>query len=70
MLAAWIARQPALAVPEPEIAAEQFFGLLRTDLYLRATLGLTSDPGEPAIDAVVTAAVGTFLRAFGARARL
>ena len=64
-LAAWMAGRPTLMVPEPEIAAEQFLGLLRSGLYLRATLGLAPEPAEPAIDAVVTAAVRTFLRAFG-----
>jgi AcrR family transcriptional regulator len=65
-LAAWMAGRPALLVPEPEIAAEQFLGLLRAGLYLRATLGLAPEPAEPAIDAVVTAAVRTFLRAYRA----
>jgi len=66
MLGAWMASQPGLNVPEPELAAEQFSCLLRSGLYLRATLGLGPDPDEPAIDAVVTAAVRTFLRAYGA----
>ncbi len=65
MLAAWMARRPGLHVPEPEIAAEQFLGLVRTGLYLRATLGLAPAPSEAEIDSVVTAAVGTFLRAYG-----
>jgi TetR/AcrR family transcriptional repressor of mexJK operon len=64
-LAAWMAARPALVVPEPEIAAEQFLALLRAGVYLRATLGLAPGPDEPAIDAVVTAAVRTFLRAYG-----
>jgi TetR/AcrR family transcriptional repressor of mexJK operon len=64
-LAAWMAERPALSVPEPELAAEQFLSLLRSGLYLRATLGLGPEPTEPAIDAVVTAAVRTFLRAYG-----
>lgn len=67
-LAAWMAARPALLVPEPEIAAEQFLGLLRAGLYLRATLGLAPEPDEPAIEAVVTAAVRTFLRAYSAQA--
>jgi TetR/AcrR family transcriptional repressor of mexJK operon len=65
-LAAWMTGRPGLNVPEPEMAAEQFLGLLRTGLYLRATLGLAPEPTEPAIDAVVTAAVSTLLRAYGA----
>jgi TetR/AcrR family transcriptional repressor of mexJK operon len=66
MLAAWIERHSELKVPEPEIAAEQFLGLLRTSLWLRAALGLGPAPDEATIDSVVTAAVGTFLRAYGA----
>jgi TetR/AcrR family transcriptional repressor of mexJK operon len=65
-LAAWMAGRPGLVVPEPEVAAEQFIALLRAGLYLRATLGLGPEPTEAAIDTAVTAAVGTFLRAFGA----
>jgi TetR/AcrR family transcriptional repressor of mexJK operon len=64
-LAAWMAARPALVVPEPEIAAEQFLALLRAGLYFRATLGLEPEPDEPAIDAVVISAVGAFLRAYG-----
>jgi len=65
-LAAWMSRQPGLAVPEPEIAAEQFLGMIRSGLYLRATLGLEPEPDDAAIDAVVAASVRTFLRAYGA----
>jgi TetR/AcrR family transcriptional repressor of mexJK operon len=65
-LAAWMAVRPGLAVQEPELAAEQFIALLRAGLYLRATLGLGPEPTEAAIEAAVTAAVGTFLRAYGA----
>jgi TetR/AcrR family transcriptional regulator, mexJK operon transcriptional repressor len=66
-LAEWMAARPGLLVPEPETAAEQFLGLLRTGVYLRATLGLPPQPDEQAISAVVTAAVRTFLRAYGIR---
>lgn len=67
VLGAWMARHPALSVPNPEQAAEQFIGLLRTGLYLRATLGLTPNPPESEIDAAVDAAVGMFLRSYGTR---
>jgi TetR/AcrR family transcriptional repressor of mexJK operon len=66
ILGAWMARQPGLAVPEPEIAAEQFLGLIRSGLYLRATLGLAPEPDEAEIEAAVTASVRTFIRAYGA----
>jgi TetR/AcrR family transcriptional repressor of mexJK operon len=65
-LAAWMATRPELAVPVPELAAEQFLGLLRSGLYLRATLGLTPPPDDAAIDVVVSGAVQTFLRAYRA----
>ena len=63
----WLARQTAagrLAVREPASAADQFIGLLRGGLYLRATLGLTPPPTEAEIDATVEAAADTFLKAY------
>jgi len=63
----WLAEQTTagrLAVPDPGQAADQFIGLLRGGLYLRATLGLTPPPGEPEIDASVTSAVATFVRSY------
>jgi TetR/AcrR family transcriptional regulator, mexJK operon transcriptional repressor len=65
---AWIARQNAagrLDVPEPERAADLFCGMLRTGLYLRASLGIAPSPGEAEIDATVAGAVTMFLRAYG-----
>jgi TetR/AcrR family transcriptional regulator, mexJK operon transcriptional repressor len=62
----WLAEQTAvgrLAVPEPHLAADQFIGLLRGGLYLRATLGLTP-PSEAEIDAAVGSAVAAFVRAY------
>jgi TetR/AcrR family transcriptional repressor of mexJK operon len=66
IIATWMQRQPALDVPDPELAAEQFLGLLRSGLYMRATLGLTPEPAEAEVDAVISASVRTFLRAYGA----
>jgi TetR/AcrR family transcriptional repressor of mexJK operon len=65
-LAEWMAARPALSVPEPEVAAEQFISLLRSGLYLRATLGLVGTIDDAAIDGVVNAAIRTFLRAYSA----
>ena len=48
---------------DPVMAAEQFVGMLRTSLFLRATLGLTP-PTEAEIDATVEAAVTMFLKAY------
>ena len=64
-LAAWMARMDQLSVPEPEIAADQFLGLLRAGLFTRATLGLGGNPSDAEIDATVAVTVQTFLRAFG-----
>jgi TetR/AcrR family transcriptional regulator, mexJK operon transcriptional repressor len=63
----WLARlgeAGRLTVPDPVMAAEQFIGLLRTGLYLRATLGITPPPSEERIDQTVSAAVTVFLRAY------
>jgi len=62
----WLAEQSAagrVSVPDPAMAADQFIGLLRSGLYLRATLGLER-PSEAEINATVTAMVETFLRAY------
>ena len=65
---AWLAEQAtagSLAVTDPAIAAEQFVGMLRMGVFLRASLGLAS-PTEAEIDATVEAAVTTFLKAYAA----
>jgi TetR/AcrR family transcriptional regulator, mexJK operon transcriptional repressor len=67
-LAEWLAGQTEagrLAVTDTAMAAEQFVGMLRTSLFLRATLGLTP-PTEAEIDATVEAAVRMFLKAYAA----
>ncbi len=63
----WLAGQTAaarLAVSDPSTAADQFIGLLRGGMYLRATLGIAPPPTEAEINATVTAAVDTFVRAY------
>ena len=69
VFAEWLAGQTSagrLAVRDPALAADQFIGLLRGGLYLRATLGLTPPPSEAEVDAAVTGAVEMFLRAYAA----
>ena len=63
---AWLAEQTEagrLAVSDPIMAGEQFDGMLRTSLFLRASVGLTP-PTDAEIDATVEAAVTTFLKAY------
>jgi len=67
-LGAWLVEQTKarrLAVTNPVMAGEQFVGMLRTSLFLRASLGLPP-PTDAEIDATVEAAVTTFLKAFAA----
>jgi TetR/AcrR family transcriptional regulator, mexJK operon transcriptional repressor len=45
-------------------AAEQFIGLIRGDLQLRALLGLDADKSASQIDAVICGGVDTFYRAY------
>ena len=54
-----------LRANDPKLAAEQFMALLRSGIYLRASLSLPPVPSDAEIDATVAAAVGTFLKAFG-----
>jgi TetR/AcrR family transcriptional repressor of mexJK operon len=65
---AWLAEQTEagrLAVADPIMAGEQFVGMLRTSLFLRASVGLTP-PTDAEIDATVAAAVTTFMKAYSA----
>ena len=56
-----------MEAPDTLTATYQFMALLRSDMFLRAGLGLGPPPGEDEIDATVTNAVETWLRAFAAR---
>jgi TetR/AcrR family transcriptional repressor of mexJK operon len=53
-----------LSVPDARLAAEQFVSLVRGEIQLRQLLLLEAKAGEAEIDAVVEAAVDTFIRAF------
>lgn len=66
-LGRWLAEQTRagwLNVTDFETAAEQFIALVRAGNYLRATLGLPSDPARPGTEAAAEAAVDMFLRAY------
>jgi hypothetical protein len=64
-LAAYLTQQVAkgaLSVPDPRLAAEQFFGLVLGHAHLRLLLGLSDQaPSEAEIDRAVASAVGIFL---------
>lgn len=64
---AWLTEQAQagrMVVPDPESAAGQFVGLLRTGLFLRALLGLEPRPDTAMVASTAEAAVDTFLKAF------
>lgn len=66
-LTVWLQRQMAagrLRQADSEIAAEQFMGLLRTHLQMRALLGVGPPPTEAEIQTTAQAAVDTFMRAY------
>ena len=68
-LADYLAEQTghgALAVDDPKLAAEQFFGLLVGHIQVRALLGIEAEPPESARQAAVEEAVRTFLARYGA----
>jgi TetR/AcrR family transcriptional regulator, mexJK operon transcriptional repressor len=63
----WLDRLTAtgrVSVPDTLGATLGFMALLRSDLFLRAALGVSALPGDEEIEATVTAAVDIWLRAF------
>jgi TetR/AcrR family transcriptional repressor of mexJK operon len=59
-------RKGTLAVADPALAAEQFFGALCGHLQLRALLSQRDVPTEAEIERAIRHAVGSFLRAHAA----
>lgn len=69
-LANWLAketREGRLRVEDPQMAAEQFFGMVKGDIYAKSLLGAVSVVDSIDIDRVVDSAVRVFLEAYGAR---
>ena len=68
---AWFALQQSrglIRAADIMVATQQFMALLRSGVFLRATLAVGPEPTEADIAATVTAAVDTWLRAFAAEA--
>jgi TetR/AcrR family transcriptional regulator, mexJK operon transcriptional repressor len=59
-------RRGTLAVEDPPVAAEQFFGALRGNLQLRTLLDPRDMPGEAEVQRALTHAVRSFLSAHAA----
>src|SRR5690606_812884 len=57
------AERGALRVPEPELSAEQFIGMLVGHVQLRALFGVQVAPDAAELDRTVAHAVACFLRA-------
>lgn len=53
-----------LAIPDPDIAAEQFLSMLKGEVHLRRILGLLQHAEPAVVDRVVTGAVSLLLRAY------
>ena len=65
-LAEYLARETAkgtLAVDDPELAAEQLFGMLNGHMQVRALLRVEPRPSRKMLDRFVASAVAAFLRA-------
>ena len=68
-VSAWLSLQQAAGLVRPadvRVATEQFMALLRSGVFLRASLALPPEPTDAEIDATVAAAVDTWQRAFAA----
>ncbi|NYZ11466.1 TetR/AcrR family transcriptional regulator [Azospirillum sp. RWY-5-1] len=57
-------RRGRLTVPDSELAAEQFLGMLKSHLHLRLLLGMEQVPDEAEIARFVNGAVGLFTRGY------
>lgn len=70
LLAEFIRRAAArgqLDVPDPRLAATQFYGLLKGEIVPRSLFGMTEPPSPEAVERAVADAVDMFLRAYAAR---
>ena len=56
-----------LDVPEPHIAARQFFGMIRSDFYLRRLFGISDATVGISIEQMVDSSVQMFVRAYAKR---
>ena len=56
-----------LAMDDARSAGDQFFGMIKGDLYVRLLLGMTDEADRKEIDRVIEQAVRTFLAAFRPR---
>jgi TetR/AcrR family transcriptional repressor of mexJK operon len=66
-LAEYLAEETAkgtLDVPQPQIAAEQLFGMLNGHLQVRALFHIETRPATDTLDRFVATAVDAFLRAY------
>lgn len=54
-----------LRAADPEVAADQFIALIRSGIYMRASVGLRVNQDEATVRQHVANVVDTFLRAFG-----
>ena len=57
-----------LDVPEPHIAARQFFGMIRSDLYLRRLFNISDAEVGITVEQMVGSSVEMFLRAYARKA--
>jgi TetR/AcrR family transcriptional repressor of mexJK operon len=67
-LRAWLAAQTEaglLIAGDGDVAAQHFLALIKSEVFMRATLGLPPAPGDAEIETTVDAAVDTFMKAFG-----
>lgn len=54
-------REAALNIPDPDLSADIFIGMIKGRMHLRCLIGLESDPDKGARDKLVDAAVSIFI---------
>lgn len=60
-------RRGTLRIPDPELAAEQFFGLLKAHIHTRFVLCIANTVSEAELERFVEAAIDLFTRGYAAK---
>jgi AcrR family transcriptional regulator len=60
-------RRGLLSIPEPQLAAEQFYGMIKSHLHMRLLLGLGVPPSQDQIDHLVDSAATLMVKGYARR---
>ena len=65
---AWVNEKGLLAIPDPQLAAEQFVGLIKSHTHLRFLLCLTERPTDAEMERILDGAVTLIIKGYASPA--